>query len=155
MANSDRLISSTASIINYGGTLVVTNIGVRLQAGDTFTLFNAATRNGSFTLALPNYYTWDTSQLAASGQITVTGALPPPSIHNADFSALASGTITLNAINGAPNGPVNVLTTTDLTLPVSSWTTVTTTVFDASGNLSVPITVDPAQTQSFYLLQAY
>jgi len=153
--NSDRLVSSTASIINYGGTLVVTNIGVRLQAGDTFTLFSAATRSGSFTLALPNYYTWDTSQLSASGQITVTAALPPPSIHNADFSALASGTITLNAINGAPNGAVTVLTTTNLTLPVSSWTTVTTTTFDASGNLSVPITVDPAQPQSFFMLQAY
>jgi hypothetical protein len=81
--------------------------------------------------------------------------LPPPSIHNADFSALASGTITLNAINGAPNGAVTVLTTTNLTLPVSSWTTVTTTTFDASGNLSVPITVDPAQPQSFFMLQAY
>ena len=153
--NSDRLVSATASIINYGGTLVVTNIGASLQTGDTFTLFSAATLNSSFTLVLPNYYTWNTSQLAVSGQVSVTAILPLPSITNVDYSGLAGGSITLNAVNGTPNGPVSVLTSTNLTLPLSSWTAVTTTTFDGSGNLSLPITVDPTLPQSFYLLQVY
>ena len=151
--NSDRLVSSTASIINYGGTLVVTNIGGELHTGDTFTLFSAAALNNSFTLVLPNYYTWNTSQLNASGQISVTSTLPPPAITNVDFSGLAGGSITLNAVNGAANGPVTVLTSTNLALPVASWTTVTSTTFDGSGNLSLPITVDPTLPQSFYLLR--
>jgi autotransporter-associated beta strand protein len=153
--NSDRLVSSTASIINYGGTLVVTNIGASLQAGDTFTLFSAATLNSSFTFVLPNYYTWNTSQLTVNGSVSVTAVLPLPSIITVDFSGLAGGSITLNANNGAPNGPVSILTSTNLVLPLSSWTTVTTTTFDGSGNLSLPITVDPTLPQSFYLLQVY
>jgi fibronectin-binding autotransporter adhesin len=155
--NSDRLVSSQ-SFINYGGTLVATNTGARLQTGDTFTLFHSAgsVYNSSFTsVVLPNYYTWDTSQLAVSGSITVTGTLPPPALTNVDFSALASGTITLHAVNGAINGPVTVLTSTNLAAPISTWTVVTSTTFDPSGNLSLAITVDPALPQSFYILQAY
>jgi hypothetical protein len=91
--------------------------------------------------------------LNASGQISVTSTLPPPAITNVDFSGLAGGSITLNAVNGAANGPVTVLTSTNLALPVASWTTVTSTTFDGSGNLSLPITVDPTLPQSFYLLR--
>ena len=154
--NSDQLVS-TLSTISYGGTLVVTNIGAKLQPGDTFTLFHGGGLSvGSFgNVILPNYYTWDTSKLGVNGSITVTAILPPPSLTNVDFSTLSSGTITLNAVNGAPNGPVTVLTTTNLALPTSSWTTVTTTTFDSNGNLNLPITVDPTLPQSYFLLQTF
>lgn len=152
--SSDKLVSSL-STITYGGSLLVTNIGARLQVGDTFDLFDGSGLNGGTfaTIQLPSYYTWDTTQLGVNGTVRVTAVLPPPSISSVDFSTLAGGAITLNAINGATNGPVNVLTTTNLALPLSSWTTVTTTTFDGSGNLSLPITVDPALPQSYFLLQ--
>lgn len=155
LPTSDHLVSSL-STVTYGGTLVVTNIGPQLQAGDTFTLFSGGgLANGAFgNIVLPNYYTWNTSNLGVNGQISVTAVLPPPSLTNVDFSALSSGTITLNAINGAPNGPVSVLTTTNLTLPLSSWTTVATGNFDPNGNLNLPITVNPDLPQSYFLLQA-
>jgi len=35
--------------VNYGGTLVVTNIAGTLSAGDSFTLFSAASRSGNFS----------------------------------------------------------------------------------------------------------
>lgn len=154
--NSDQIVSSL-STVTYGGTLTVTNIGARLQTGDRFTLFSGGgLSGGSFgTVNLPNYYTWDTSQLGVNGSIAVTAVLPPPAITNVDFSTLSSGTVTLNAANGAPNGPVIVLTTTNLALPVSTWTGVATNAFDSSGNLSLPITVNPALPQSYFLLQAY
>jgi hypothetical protein len=152
--NSDQVVS-TLGTLTYGGTLVVTNIGAALKVGDTFTLFSALTYAGAFgTLALPNYYNWDTSQLTVNGTIRVTGVLPPPAFSQVDFSQLANGSITLNAINGALNGPVTVLSTTNLTLPLSSWTTVTTGNFDGSGNYSVSVTADPAAPQEYYLLQA-
>ena len=78
-----------------------------------------------------------------------------PAITNVDFSSLTSGTITINANNGAPSGLVVVLNSTNLILPVINWTPVTTNNFDPSGNLSLPITVDPTLPVSFYLLQAY
>jgi hypothetical protein len=136
---------------------LVTNIGASLQVGDTFDLFDGGTPNsGTFaTLQLPNYYTWYTSQLGVNGTVSVFAILPPPAITNVDFSTLSAGTIMLNAINGAPNGPVTVLTTENLALPVSSWTTVTTTTFDGSGNLNLAVTVDPALPQSYFLLKVY
>jgi fibronectin-binding autotransporter adhesin len=155
--NSDRLVSSQSSI-NYGGTLVVTNIGERLQVGDTFTLFNASGSafNGSFgNLVLPGYYTWDTSQLAVNGSVKVIGVAAAPTIGSVDFSQLANGTITLNAINGNPDGAVNVLTSTNLALPLSSWTVVESATFGGSGALSLPVTVDPTLPQSYFVLQAY
>jgi autotransporter-associated beta strand protein len=65
-----------ANAVTYGGTLVVTNLGDPLQFGDTFTLFSAATRSGSFSLfSLPPLpdpsLAWDTSRLAADGTIKV------------------------------------------------------------------------------------
>ena len=37
---ADKIVLTTGTL-SYGGTLIVTNIGEALQAGDTFTLFNA------------------------------------------------------------------------------------------------------------------
>jgi len=154
--NSDKLVSSL-STITYGGTLTVNNLGAPLHPGDTFTLFSGGTLSGgTFGLMnLPNYYTWDTTQLGVNGSIRVTGVLPPPTL-GADLSTLSSGYITLNAVNGAPGGPVSVLTTTNVTLPLSSWTTVPAAGgnFDGLGNYSVVVTVDPTAPQQYFILSA-
>jgi len=155
--NSDRLASSTAGIITYGGTLVVTNTGGNLHAGDTFTLFSANTYNSSFgTIVLPNYYTWDTSQLAVNGRISVTAASSPPVISSVDFSMLAGGSITLNATNGLPGGTLIVLASTNLALPLGAWTPVATNTFDGSGDLTgQSIPVPTSQTQQFFIIHAF
>jgi hypothetical protein len=132
--NSDRLMSSLSGINYSGAMLVVTNIGAILHAGDTFTLFSGAGFTNTFgTIVLPAYYTWNISQLAVNGSISVATVLALPTISSVDFSGLAGGSITLNAVNGIPDGPVSVLTSTNVALPLSSWTTVTTTTFDGSG----------------------
>ncbi len=153
---SDQLISSPGGPINYGGTLIVTNIGATLHAGDTFTLFSAAAYNNSFAnivLPNPNYYVWNTSQLAVNGSITLA-AIIHPAITNVDFSQLAAGSITLKAANGAPGGSVTVLTSTNVTLPLGSWTTAATGSFDGNGAFTTPVTVNPAAPQQFFILSA-
>jgi len=150
--DSDRLVAAGLGTISYGGTLVVTNVGAPLHAGDTFTLFSASGFINSPYVLLPNYYTWDTSQLNVNGSIKVTGVLPPPAFSGVDFSQLVNGAITLNATNGAPNGPYTVLSTTNLTLPLSSWTTVNTGNFDGNGNLSDYISADPTLPQEYYIV---
>jgi len=151
--NSDRLIASNS--ISYGGTLTVNNAGAALQAGDTFTLFPSAAYAGTFsTLNLPtltgNRF-WNTSNLAINGTITVAAPTPPA------FSSVApSGSdLVLNATNGTPNASVTVLTTTDLTLPLAQWTTVTTGNFDGNGNFNYTVsgTLTSGQPQQFFLLQ--
>ena len=68
--------------LGYGGTLVVTNIGVNpLAAGDRFQLFNAASPSGSFSSvvlpALGPQLAWDTSSLYVNGTIVVVSTAPP------------------------------------------------------------------------------
>jgi len=153
---SDLLISSF-SYINYGGTLEVVNTGPALAPGDTFTLFSGSAYNGGFgSIIFQNYTMWDTSKLSVNGTVKYIGASAPPSFSTVDFSDLANGAITFNATNGAPNGLVVILSTTNLALPHSNWTPVATNNFDGNGNLNnLAVAVDPTQPQEFYILQAY
>jgi autotransporter-associated beta strand protein len=150
--NSDRL---AAPAIVLGGNLIVTNIGTALRVGDTFTLFTG-TLSGSFgSVTLPNAYTWNTSQLSASGKITVAGVVAGPVINTVNYSQLANGTLTFSATNGTPNGAYSILTSTNVALPLASWTTIQTGNYDGNGNItSLPVTVNPALPQSFYLLKS-
>ena len=82
--NSDQLLSTYP--IKYGGSLIVSNIGIPLVTGDTFTLFNSSGGySGSFTnIVLPTLTgtnTWNTSNLMVNGTISITvpgsvGAVP-------------------------------------------------------------------------------
>ena len=156
-STSDKVVTSGAII--YGGTLtVVTNAGdAPFTIGDTFTLFNStsASYNGSFTaINLPPLspgLAWDTSGLSTNGTISVASSTPP------SFSSVTvSGSdLVLNATNGTPGGAVTVLTSTNLTSPLSSWTTGTIGNFDGSGNYSYPVTgaLSSGQPQQFYLLK--
>ena len=152
--NSDQLVSAL-STITYGGTLVITNIGSAPQVGDQFTLFSGAGLSGTFgTIIVPNYYKFDLSKLGVNGTITLTNAFRP-AFSSVNFSALASGSVTLNITNGVANGLVNVLTSTNLSLPLSSWTINSTANFDVNGNLnSDTISVDNTQQQLYIMLQA-
>jgi hypothetical protein len=155
--NCDQIVSSGSSI-NYGGTLVVTNIGGQLHAGDTFTLFSANTgyNSTSFSsIVLPNYYTWNTSQLAVNGSISVITALSPPAISSVNYSQVQNGILTFNATNGAVDGSYVLLTSTNLTLPLNQWTVAATGNFDGSGNLTGLNVTNSVGPQQFYILSAY
>ncbi|MCW1923157.1 discoidin domain-containing protein [Luteolibacter arcticus] len=72
---------SGISTVTYGGSLFVTDVGADLlQAGNTFQLFNATTRTGSFSnITLPTLASglaWDTSRLAVDGTIKVATSGP-------------------------------------------------------------------------------
>jgi autotransporter-associated beta strand protein len=71
------------STLNYGGTLVVANVGgSALQVGDSFKLFDAASYSATFAnIVYPNGYTF-TDNLAVDGTITVASVLviTPPTL---------------------------------------------------------------------------
>lgn len=82
---NDRVAAPSVSL---GGVLRVVTVGGGLRAGDTFDLFDG-TLSGAFSqVELPAYYTWDTSNLALTGSIRVTSALPPPAISGAGISGV-------------------------------------------------------------------
>ena len=71
------LIVVTPNPVAYGGTLVLRNIGAPLQVGDAFTVFNAPSYSGSFTLVSQTAgqsVTWNTSNLAVNGTVSVVSA---------------------------------------------------------------------------------
>jgi len=147
--NSDKLVAPT---INLGGTLTVVNIGPELKIGDSFKLFSGTLSSSFATLDL-GYYTWDTSGLlpGGNGTITVAGLLPQPTL-----SATTDGTnIVLSSSGGITNGQLMIITSTDVSAPVDTWTTVTNDVFDTSGNYTVTIPIDPGTALRFYSIRAY
>ncbi len=151
---SDELISD--SVITNGGALVVTNIGGTLQGGDTFTLFNGTSYIGTFSSitlpALSGSQTWNTNNLYVNGTISVVGSAGPLS-----FSSIQTSghDIVLSATGGTPFGPVSVLTSTNLLLPLNQWPTLTTGSFDNNGNYTNTVTgaLTSGKPQQFYLLQ--
>ena len=70
---ADKIVAS--GMINYGGTLVVTNAGAALAGGEVFTLFQAPSYSGAFgTTILPalnNGMNWYLGGLTVNGTIKV------------------------------------------------------------------------------------
>lgn len=156
--NSDRIVNVNGTNV-FGGTLNVNNIGGTLQAGDTFTLFTSAVNNGAFTTvnlpALTGSLTWNNT-LTANGKISVVGStiLPTVSPGITNFS-LAGANIVLNGTNSQVGATYYLLSTTNVSLPVSQWKTIATNV--AAGttySFTGTNAVTAGQPQQFYLLSS-
>jgi autotransporter-associated beta strand protein len=71
---TDKIVL-TSGTLNYGGTLVVSNVGATLVGGEAFELFNAPSYSGAFLIsnlpALSPGLNWSTSGLTVNGSIKV------------------------------------------------------------------------------------
>jgi hypothetical protein len=138
--------------ITYGGTLVVTNFSGLVTNGQSFQLFVAT--NGyslnfsSVTLPSATGLTW-TNTLTTNGRITA-GVVPPaqPSITSISLSGTS---LVISGTGGTATYQFVLLTSTNLTLPLSQWTPVVTNTF-TGGSWSTTNTVNPSVPQNFYLL---
>jgi len=153
--NSDNVLCS--GVITYGGTLlVVTNAGdAPFVSGDTFTLFTSSlpSYSGSFNAfnlpALTPGLVWNTANLTVNGTISV--GIATPSIGSI---VVSGGNLILTSTNGSANGQVIVLTSTNLTVPFSQWTPLTTNNYSGTGSFSYTVTgaVTSGKPQQFYRL---
>ncbi len=154
---------SGITTVTYGGTLIATNVGSALQAGDTFTLFQAATYAGSFTTvvlpALGSGLVWDTSQLGVNGSVSVISSLAitmTPATTNLVYGN--SVALTANATGASPlayqwydNGTnlISGATNSTLTLTIPSvsasgnYTVIVTNVYGSASKF-VTVTITPA-----------
>jgi autotransporter-associated beta strand protein len=131
--NDTNDVLRSSSSINYGGVLNLVNLGGPLSVGSTFKLFSASSYPGAFASINPPTpgpgQTWDISALGTSGTIKVApGAVPR-------FSgvSLIGANLVMSGSNGPPSGTYYVLATTNVALPLSSWTRVATNTFDSNG----------------------
>ena len=149
---SDTLVGATT--INYGGTLLLTNLSGALAPGDTFQLFSAAGYSGSFsniTPAIPALnLAWETNTLAADGTLRIVSApSPQPQIVSI---ALNGNSIILAGTNGIPDWPYCLLSATNPALPLATWSSVATNLFDHMGAFTTTNALDPSVPREFYLL---
>jgi autotransporter-associated beta strand protein len=149
-ANADLI---TAATLVRGGTLTVTNIGDPLQAGDTFTLFSAASSSGAFSATnlppLSAGLAW-VNTLAGNGKLSVVSTAPPSQPHLTGIS-LAGANVIINGTNGAVGRMYVLLHSTNVALPLSQWTPLATNTF-TTGNFGLTNPVAPAAPQNFFIL---
>ncbi len=146
-------VLSVAGAFTWGGTLVISNADDPLSAGDTFQLFSAPGAAGGFSSLVlpaltPGLY-WNTNAFKATATITVAAETPP----NINSISASAGKLVLTGSGGITNGAYYVLTTTNLTAPLTNWTRLLTNQFDGNGNFSFTNAISPGGPQSYYLLQ--
>lgn len=146
----------SAGALSLSGTLTVTNISGTLALSNSFKLFNAASMSGTFSATnLPPLnpglaWNWNPAnatltvvQGVASGSPGITGI------------SLSGGNVTISGTNAQAGATYYLLTSTNLLLPISQWTPVSTNV--AAGNNFTFIgtnTVTPGARQQFYILSS-
>jgi len=147
---SDKL---AASSVTLNGVLIVTNLGPTLHSGDSFTLFSG-TLSGSFaSTTLPSLFTglsWNTSALATSGIISVTGTATPPPITS---TSLSGTNFVLKGTGGLSGATYYLLASTNVAQSLADWPRLSTNVFAANGNFTNTIPMTAAPPQRYFLLQ--
>jgi autotransporter-associated beta strand protein len=141
----DRVVG--LSNLVYGGMLVLTNVAGTLVAGQSFSLFQATNTSGSFASLSPPSpgpgLAWDFNP--TNGTVSVLSAAPP------QFTGIApslGGSFTLTGTGPAGAG-YRIFATTNLALPFSNWTTVTTGIF-SGGVFNLTETQGAISLQRFY-----
>jgi hypothetical protein len=135
--------------LTYGGTLVLKNLGGVLQPGDTFNVFDATSFTGSFSSVVSQTpgqtVTWNTSQLAVDGTVSVATAVASP----VTLTSMVSG----NSLNLSwPASQVGYrleVQTNPITVGLSNnWTTVA----GSTEVTSVSVPVSTTTPTAFYRL---
>ncbi|MDD5139803.1 MAG: PKD domain-containing protein [Verrucomicrobiales bacterium] len=106
---------------------------------------------GSLATVSVGYTITNGNSGAASSLITVTVTTPPTPVVT---SVMRSGTgLVLSGTSGAANGIYQVLSSTNVALPMANWTPVSTNTFDAGGGFNVTNTIDPARPNIFFQIK--
>jgi autotransporter-associated beta strand protein len=146
--NNDRLV---AHQFNFGGTLVVTNIGGKLQAGDTFQLFSGPSAGVFLSVILPTNdatgatYTWEDDTLT-TGSIKVLTATGGMATNPTNITTSVTGTNLTLTWPTDHKGWILQAQTNSLTGP--NWFTVS----GASSTNQFTVPIDPANKSVFFRL---
>jgi hypothetical protein len=93
---------------------------------------------------------WDLTQLNIGRIGVVSAPVSQPAIN---YTAWLANNVVLAGNGGVSNMAYLVLTSTNLIVPVSNWTVLSTNTFDAAGNFRVTNQINPGAQQQFYLLR--
>jgi hypothetical protein len=82
--------------------------------------------------------------------VVSSGPQPSPNITRI---AVEGTNVVISGNNGVASGHYQVLTSTNLALPLSNWVVLATNTFDAGGNFIFTNAINPARLQLYYLLR--
>jgi autotransporter-associated beta strand protein len=148
--------------VNFGGTLVVTNLGGTFTTNDVFTLFQAGTYNGNF--AATQFYpatpgpgmAWDTTQLASAGIVSVVSGstVVRPTIDSR--KVLSGGSFQLT-FSGPAGQSFRVLGTNVVNAPLANWPVLMSGTFGVGGPIPtnfIDANVTGTAKQRFYIIES-
>jgi hypothetical protein len=93
---------------------------------------------------------WNKNALVNSGALTVV-TLTSPAIGKAGVDA--NGSLVFSGTGAPANWTYCVLSSTDVSLPLTNWTRIRTNQTDGSGTFSVTNAMDPNLPQNFLILR--
>lgn len=139
--------------MTYGGTLKLVLSGEALSSTDTLPIFAAGSYAISAFAAIepaspaPGLI-WDTTTLATDGTLRIAGPVTVTAVLS------SSGTdIVFSGTGGVANGGFSVVSFTNVSESMGTWTTVQTGSFDGSGNFSVTNSIASGEPQRFFRLR--
>jgi fibronectin-binding autotransporter adhesin len=147
-------LDTTTNVINIESVGPAAAVGVELPIiqYQTLTFLAGATFNiglGTLPTGYTGVLTNDTAT-STIGLVLASAIHPHPRMN----SFVQSGNnLVVSGINGFANGPFHVLASTDVTAPLSTWTSVASGVFGPTGNFSFSTPIDPAKPQQFFIVQ--
>jgi len=149
LSPSNSVLAVGGNLANAGtGVLTVTNLGPALAIGDRFYLCTRAMAGGSFLRVIGAGAVWN-NHLADDGSISVAATTLPLPV----FTSLT--TSGANLIAAGTNAPVGydyrVLTSTNLTAPLSAWLPVATNSF-SSGGFAITNAIRTDRPNGYYIL---
>ncbi len=147
LGTNSSLVAVTGDL-TLGGTL---NLSASAGFGPgTYALFTygGALSVGTLTIGtVPAGYSY-TIDTSVEGQVNLIVA--QPSFGNI---RVASGGLVISGSGGMSNAVYYVLSATNLTVPLNSWTHLATNTFDASGNFNFTNAMNPGTPRQFFRLQ--
>ena len=86
--------------------------------------------------------------------LNITTAPAPPTPPTIGQISIVGGNIVISGTNNSgAGGTFHVLTSTNISLPLTNWSILTNSTFDSSGNFNTTNAIDATKPNGFYILQ--
>ena len=117
--------------------------------GTTFNVISYGSFTGNFiSLGLPSAVSWQPNY--GSTNFTLVAGSPKPQFGTFNLSGT---NLIFSGIGGPPGSNYIILASTNLTLPLTNWSALTTNTFDGSGQFNYSNHVSPAKPRQFFIFK--
>jgi autotransporter-associated beta strand protein len=142
-----------------GSSTTISNSTGTMLGGGTYTLIKVTSgslslANTNFTLLGPGIATNATASLMVSGgnlNLVVTPTVVPVPVITPTSIMRSGGNLIFSGSNGPANGTYYVLTSTNVALPTTNWTSIATNTFSPTGTFSVTNAIGTNHSQFFII----